>query len=318
VDPDYEKVKANPSKSASNSTKTTSGDNPDFKDLRPEAAEQKSLHNLANNSEKSKEQKDVQELANGKDSLKGNAAGAEALRQTAQKLQEIIDSTESLNLDLTSEDFAHFQGLVITMKGYAANNNCLLQTDWSNLPADIQEHSDSLAVFTRAHNLIIIKEGPNSTSAFNTIIHEVSHAHSKDSNDWNRIDEYQEKYGNNDFENDQQRLEYLDTLLSHVKIELDAEIDGNIAQIMRSNQENPDRVIGNNRKIGMWKSRDHMGASSSEALTKWDSGMRSLTEKREGHGFILDGKAYKEAATDYLKTQGPFPLSSKFRLIEDD
>ena len=121
--------------------------------------------------------------------VQGNSPGADAVRQAADYLDELLSDENTGSLKLTSDDIALFEELGQAGRQYADANKVHQVGDIAALPADVQSHFEagSLAMYYPEHDLIYLLAGPLDPRALNDIVHELSHAINKESPDSVRL-----------------------------------------------------------------------------------------------------------------------------------
>ncbi len=281
------------------------------------AEKENPIYQLANGSEQVSAQNDMHALANGASeqstkTVSGNPAGAAALIETADKLTALMadDQTEALQLDeATKERYAH---LATVLRQYAADNKAFLSTDQSDFPPDVLTDQKVMGQYEVWTDMIYLRKGPDDKDSFNTIIHEISHADNKASEDLSRIKDFHLKWGDKKENSESFLREEADMLLSNVVFELDGEIDGEVLEIIQDNKERPDFRNTHKLKIDMWKSREHKEGSSAVAFEKWESTIDTLNSMSQQDPSIqFDYYSYNKEATKYIEEGGPFPKLAK-------
>lgn len=283
------------------------------------AEKENPAYKLANGSDQVAQQNDMHALANGTDNSSkastknlGNAAGAAALNQTADKLQALMadQQTEALNLDdVTKERYAT---LITLLRKYAQENKAFLSTNKEDFPEDILQDDAVAGQYEVWSDTLYLRKGPEDTDAFNTIVHEISHAGNKESADLERYKAFALKWGKEKNDSAEYLRDNSDMLLSKVVFELEGEIDGEILENIQRNKDEPGHTDTFKLKIDMWNSRKYKEGSSARAFEAWNENIDKMVELSEkDETFIFDAFSYKKAAENYIIKGGEFPSLAK-------
>ncbi len=245
--------------------------------------------------------------------VQGNSPGADAVRQAADYLDELLSDESTGLLELTSGEIALFEELAQAGRQYADANKVHQVGDIAALPADVQSHfeADSLAMYYPEHDLIYLLAGPLDPRALNDIVHELSHAINKESPDSVRLRSLHDQLtvgGGDTYENTAEMLLGLDYYLTETRVEIQGEISGNMAEEVAENaSEQGGRSGGRATKIDRWRSGKTKGRSSSSAHAEWKKISRRLSAKN-----LLQQPHYKDAGEAYIEGNGPFPSGDDF------
>lgn len=274
----------------------------DFIDMSPEAVEVRAL----------------QENIDGIEEVlpDDHATAAKALTDTATILDKAMAAPETEVLGLTDDEKKRFAEISDTALSYASQNKAMMAGPDSNAPAEIIAHlSDKAACYDMTNDIIYVVKGPESPNDFNTIVHELSHALSKDAPDEQRLLMIQDAINNGNVESGSinELIQNIDLNLSLTRVELKAEFDGYAAMYAYNNDEEDGQGIRANsyaQYVEGWRTGETKDKSSQIAYGKWKKIIAALQEHLAEDAF--DSIAYKQAGEDYISGQAAFPAIEAF------
>ena len=283
----------------------------------------------ANNSEteadridKSPEAAEVQAL---QDNIEGaeeevvpvdNAAASKALTDAADMLDKAMAAPENEALGLTDDEKTRFAAISAAARSYGSQNKAVMAGPNSNAPAKIIEHlSDKAACYDMTNDIIYIKKGPENPNDFNSIVHEVSHALSKEAPDEQRLLLILESVnaGNVASGSKDELIQNIDYNLTLTRVELKAEFDGYVAMYAYNNDEEDGqgpRANSYSDYVERWRIGEYKDASSNTAYGKWNKFIMALQDQL-GAG-IFDSIAYRQVAEQYISGDAVFPTTDIF------
>jgi hypothetical protein len=294
------------------SQKNTEETDTEVQDNSAEAVEMREFEsNIENTEEEGQEQA----------AISGNAGGAEALTKMADMLDALLTDEQTAELGLTDEEKLHFQEITAGARNYAAKNKAMLVDDLTKVSAEVAHHLGSgVATYSVTDDFIYLLSGPDNHDALNTIVHEVSHALSKDSPDTtmlltlnpehSQLEDKEGEPGKKEYTTPEEQLLGLDFNLSLARVELKGEIDGEIAENISKNEE--DHKNNYRIPIEAWRSGKYRGGSAQAALDEWDKIINEVS--KETSLLQLKQPDYNEAAEQYLIGDRDFPVAKKYRL----
>ncbi len=298
---------------ANESTQNTETET-NFEDKSPEAEEMRELQSSIENTE---EEEEGQEQA----AIVGNTGGAEALTKMADMLDALLVDEQTAELGLTDEEVAHFKEITAGARNYAAQNKAMLVDDLTKVSAEVAHHLGSgVATYSVTDDFIYLLSGPDNHDALNTIVHEVSHALSKDSPDTlkllalnpehSQLEDKEGEPGKKEYTTPEEQLLGLDFNLSLARVELKGEIDGEIAENISKNEE--DHKNNYRIPIEAWRSGKYRGGSPQAALDEWDKIINEISD--ETSLLQLKQPDYSDDAELYLRGEIDFPDAKSYRI----
>ena len=258
--------------------------------------------------------------------LVGNAEGAQALVDTADKLEALLSDEQIESLGITDEEKLHFKEIIAGARAYATEGKVMLVTDMNSVAPDIAHHlGAAVACYSVTDDFIYLLRGPQSNDDLNTIVHEVSHALDKDSPDTLRLlnlnvehgqlPDNEEEPGKKEYNTAEDQLLGLDFQLSLTRVELKSEIDGKIAEQISRNDETDghesERYV---TAIAMWRSGKIKDGSAKAAYDTWNDILDDIALEEKNTGLVLRQPDYNNEAELYLIGEGAFPEAKTFRI----
>ena len=285
------------------SSSTTNEIENDFIDQSPEAVEVRALQNNIDGTEEEVLPVDY-------------ATAAKALTDTATMLDKAMSAPETEALGLTDDEKTRFTEISATARSYASQNKAMMAGPDSNATAEIVAHlSDKAACYDMTNDIIYIIKGPESPNDFNTIVHELSHALSKDAPDEQRLLMIQESLNNGSVApgSTNELIQNIDLNLTLTRVELKAEFDGYAAMYAYNNDEEDGQGIRANsyaQYVEGWRTGETKDGSSQVAYAKWKKIIAALQEQLDADAF--DSIAYKQAGENYISGNAAFPAIESF------
>lgn len=244
------------------------------------------------------------------------ATASKALTDAATMLDQAMSAPETEALGLTDDEKTRFAAISAAAQSYASQNKAMMAGPNSNAPAKILEHlQDKAACYDMTNDIIYIKKGPESPTDFNSIIHELSHALSKDAPDEQRLMMIQDSInaGNVVSGSTDELIQNIDYNLTLTRVELKAEFDGFAAMYAYNNDEEDGQGVRADsyvKYVEDWRTGKTKDESSRTAYGKWKKIIAALQGQLDSD--VFDSVSYKQAGENYINGDLAFPTTESY------